>query len=372
MCARSILGSKVNPNLKLKSLNLNDIKKIFPVEFASRIKGITFNGNYGDPAAGKDVSEILHWFREQNPRVIFRFHSNGGLNSPEWWASIAPYFKEGHSEVHFSIDGLEHSNHLYRLNVHWDNIMKNASAFIEAGGQAAWDFIAFRHNEHQIDKARNLSKSMGFKRFVFKKTGRFTSKLVGDQMVNGNPVYDKTMKFQYFLEAAKNESNVNTNVSDDFRVSDLKEAEQGLKDSNHKLELDLSPNEHKFRTLTPEQKKQREEFSKTCSINCRVKKDKSIYIDHLGNVFPCCWTAWPYYGFWDQIESREIRELIDSNGGIEKINALKNSIQDIVHGDVFNYIATGISKKNSNTPLYSCATTCGDDGIRMSEESPNN
>ena len=40
--------------------------------------------------------------------------------------------------------------------------MENAQAFINAGGRARWDYIAFAHNEHQIDEARQLAEDMGF------------------------------------------------------------------------------------------------------------------------------------------------------------------------------------------------------------------
>ena len=51
--------------------------------------------------------------------------------------------------------------------------MASAKALIEAGGTAEWQFIVFRHNEHQIQDAMNLAKTMGFKRFNIVKTTRF-------------------------------------------------------------------------------------------------------------------------------------------------------------------------------------------------------
>jgi hypothetical protein len=40
--------------------------------------------------------------------------------------------------------------------------MDNAKSFINAGGQAVWKFILFRHNEHQLLDVIKLSKDLGF------------------------------------------------------------------------------------------------------------------------------------------------------------------------------------------------------------------
>ena len=63
----------------------------------------------------------------------------------------------------FSIDGLKNTNELYRRKLEWEKLMRNASAFIEAGGVAYWDMLVFKHNEHQIEEVRQLAKNMGFK-----------------------------------------------------------------------------------------------------------------------------------------------------------------------------------------------------------------
>ena len=65
----------------------------------------------------------------------------------------------------FSIDGLADTNKLYRIGINHDRVMANAKAFIEAGGKARWKFIVFRHNEHQVEEARELAKDMGFWQF---------------------------------------------------------------------------------------------------------------------------------------------------------------------------------------------------------------
>ena len=51
--------------------------------------------------------------------------------------------------------------------------MANATAYINAGGTAHWEMIVFKHNEHQIDEAKQLAEDMGFRVFRTKATSRF-------------------------------------------------------------------------------------------------------------------------------------------------------------------------------------------------------
>ena len=53
--------------------------------------------------------------------------------------------------------------------------MKNAKAFISAGGTAEWAFIKFKHNEHQLYAAEALAKTHGFARFTYKDSARFVA-----------------------------------------------------------------------------------------------------------------------------------------------------------------------------------------------------
>ena len=44
--------------------------------------------------------------------------------------------------------------------------MENARAFIDEGGNAAWQYLIFPWNAHQVDEAKELSVEMGFKQFI--------------------------------------------------------------------------------------------------------------------------------------------------------------------------------------------------------------
>ena len=88
-------------------------------------------------------------------------HTNGGVRNEHFWMDLA----ELDVKVIFSIDGLADTNHLYRRNVKWDKLMSNVETFISNGGRANWEYLVFKHNQHQTSQAEALSKRMGFVNF---------------------------------------------------------------------------------------------------------------------------------------------------------------------------------------------------------------
>ena len=91
----------------------------------------------------------------------FEMNTNGDLFGPKTWYDLGQKMTEG-DQVIFALDGLKNTHEKYR-NTNWVNVIKNMKAFIEGGGNAIWQMILFRHNEHQIDIVKNLSKSIGCK-----------------------------------------------------------------------------------------------------------------------------------------------------------------------------------------------------------------
>jgi MoaA/NifB/PqqE/SkfB family radical SAM enzyme len=129
-------------------------------------------GNYGDPAAARHGLEIYRWFRSINPDIVLGMNTNGGIRDAAWWKELAEIMTGPRDYVVFSIDGLEDTNHRYRVRVDWSRVMTNAASFISAGGSAHWDMLVYRHNQHQVDEARALAHQMGFSWFRAKHSRR--------------------------------------------------------------------------------------------------------------------------------------------------------------------------------------------------------
>jgi sulfatase maturation enzyme AslB (radical SAM superfamily) len=155
-----------------RHLNMEQITRVFDKEKISKLDKMFMCGVYGDPAAGTNTLDIYKQFRELNDDIVLGMNTNGALKDHTWWHELGSIFNQPQDYVVFSIDGLEDTNSVYRVNVNWKKLMTNVDAFISAGGSAHWDMLIYRHNEHQVDACEQLARHMGFSWFRAKVSKR--------------------------------------------------------------------------------------------------------------------------------------------------------------------------------------------------------
>ena len=323
MCARNVSGGRVNPYLPVTELSLNDIQKALPADFISRLRRISFCGNHGDPVTAKELPSILRFLREINPDLFINLWTNGSLRSASYWRSLAKIL----SVVHFSIDGLADTNGIYRRGADFGKIMENAAAFIEAGGEAIWDFIVFRHNEHQVEEARALARKMGFQRLILKKTGRFFSNS-RSQTKSRHPVLNRKGEREYFLEPPENPAY-----------------------QNESLRLDMASSGEKLLA----------HLNQT-TVRCQVQEEKSVYISAEGHVFPCCFLAGQMYLWHQKRRENQIYRFLDRLPEKEEsLNIKKRSLKEILQDPFFQKTVPEAQKPGDvrKDRLFMCAKTCG-------------
>jgi sulfatase maturation enzyme AslB (radical SAM superfamily) len=153
-------------------LTMSQILAVFDQHKIAQLDKMFMCGTYGDPAAARHTLDIFREFRKINPNIVLGMNSNGALQNTHWWQQLAEILNQPRDYVVFSIDGLEDTNHVYRKNVVWHKLIDNACAFIAAGGSAHWDMLVYQHNEHQVDQAIELARSMGFSWFRSKVSKR--------------------------------------------------------------------------------------------------------------------------------------------------------------------------------------------------------
>lgn len=356
MCARNINGGPNNPNLKNTEITLEIFKKTFSVEFIKQLRRVYFCGNYGDPAVGKDLIAIMEYLRDISPEIYLGMNSNAGIGSPERWKRLGEILSQKNDYCCFSIDGMADTNHIYRRNVKWNHVMQSAEAFIKAGGKARWEYIVFKHNEHQTEDARKLAISMGFSKFNLKDTGRFFS-IQNDVKVQAYPVYDKNLEFEYYIEPS-------TLDTERYQTSGIF---KDLVNSEHnsffpkKMEIDINStglkglDENYFTESNAENR-----LTTDANINCKAMMESSIFLSADGHIYPCCWTAYPMNSFWNSNEARQLRQEIGDCGGMDTINIHKTSIYDIIEGSFFKKIAQSWNKPCAKDgKLISCSIHCG-------------
>ena len=170
LCARET-NPVFNKNIK-NHLRIDQLLEHFDDNAIAKLDKVFMCGNYGDPVAGKNTLDILKYVRNINPSITLGINTNGALQTTAWWSEVGKLFNNPTDYVVFSIDGLEDTNSIYRVNVIWEKVMNNAKAFINAGGSAHWDMLVYKHNQHQVESAEQLSRDMGFSWFRAKVSKR--------------------------------------------------------------------------------------------------------------------------------------------------------------------------------------------------------
>jgi len=309
MCDRNENGGDVNPYLEERELTFDIIHRTFPPSLIKQLKRMYMCGNYGDPILAKDTMQILKYFRAWNANMNLTVITNGCSKPTPWWIELA----EVVDTVRFGIDGLKDTHKIYRQGAIYNLIIRNAKAYIDAGGYAIWDYLVFGHNEHQIEEARQLSEKLGFKEFIVKKTGRFFSNV----KLEGKDEHAGICK-------PKLEKNINKSLQKEHDIVE------------------------KYGSM--------ESYLNKVDIDCKVLKNKEIYISAEGIVLPCCWLAGQMYKWYLPPNSTQVWELIDKN----KININKVSLYNIFKSGMFDEIQDTWSKPSTDEgKLKTCALKCG-------------
>ncbi len=171
VCVRYVVGpDENNQDILYKNpgvvfnqvLDIVHIKNLFTSSLLSNnYLMINLIGTAGEPLAHPKFLDIVKIIVNARPKAIFNIHTNGGIKSPAFFKALAKTLPKRH-RVCFSFDGIDaETNSIYRIGVDWDKAQKNMRTFIEAGGNATWQFIIFDHNRHQLDAARKLAKQLG-------------------------------------------------------------------------------------------------------------------------------------------------------------------------------------------------------------------
>jgi MoaA/NifB/PqqE/SkfB family radical SAM enzyme len=366
MCTRFHINSPlIRPDLTIDQITIDKFKKYFPPEVIKKCEIILFCGVHGDPGMARDLYEICEYIAETNPEIALRINTNGGMRKPEFWKKMGELFaKQRHDHwrwvITWSIDGLKDTNHLYRRNVVWEAVSANAQAFIDAGGFADWDFLIFKHNEHQIDEANALSKKMGFMNFYPKKSLGVDN----GQQLQRMSAMTRDGKLDYWIDPPVNPKNRNLEdppikgISDQFWEFDIEHYKR-LKDTkttfNNYPELILTA----YDMLAREDNKQLD----NAEIKCKAKTmggGKEIFVDNFGRVMPCCYIGTHLNGTHSDSQSLQLHYEMDKHGW-EGFDLNKHTLKEVLDGQHLDRVFTDSWTKPSckEGKMAYCANICG-------------
>jgi MoaA/NifB/PqqE/SkfB family radical SAM enzyme len=310
MCPRNLYGSNYNEGYVEHNMTLSEAKIIFAPEFISQLQRVLINGNFGDMVMNPETLDIIHYFKSHaRSDLVIEISTNGGARNKEFWQQLAATG----ARVYFCLDGLEDTHSLYRRNTVYSTVIKNAEIFIKAGGYAVWKMIAFDHNEHQFEQAQNLSKQMGFKGFTQIRQNR-----------NNSPVFDREGNFVYVIGQLT------------YTVPpQIKYAIQLREFGHYKTNINLRNR-----------------------IDCEVKRTKSVYVNSIGEVYPCCYMGHNPLTFGKNsylgAANQQVKPLISQNNALEHgLNAALKWFDKVAESWQWSTVEQG--------RLIHCNDKCGQD-----------
>jgi len=322
-CPRNVYGS----NHLLHGLTEED----FPIELLDQIdlpvlNDVLVNGNYGDIVMHSKPKEFIDalvskWEAKRDKPTV-RIHSNGGGLPNSFWKHIGSL----KLNVEFGIDGVTNEQHqLYRQNTRLDIVLKNAKTFIDAGGEANWAMTLFKHNQNDVETAKQMAKDMGFNMFKTRPSIRFRHLTADNEPVGA--VLNDDFSVKHWLQPV-NGKEISTDLSALGRSIQRKfqiDHEKGNVILTETIDNGVSHN----------------------SVTCKVKKMSKVYVSAKGKVAPCSFLG--MIETWD----KDCQLLgIDPN-----FNSLHNNkMSDILKHEFWDILDN--SHKN-NKVLNTCKFNCG-------------
>ena len=324
MCLRNFHGGGKNNLLELHDWTLQDFRNRLTEDLLRQLKGFYFCGNLGDPIINDDLLAMIEYAVSINEDLYIRVHTNGGARDTSWWKRLAEVLPKKHLVI-FSLDGMRDTHSIYRIGTKFDTVLSNAKTFINNNGHAEWSFIKFKHNQHQVAEAKSLAESMGFVSFTVKNTSRFIRDPEFD-------VLDKKDRVIYKLKPPSDmiDPIVSQDIIDNY-----------------------------------------ESIVSRAVIECPVKKEKQVFIDCKGIVYPCCWIAsLPWTELRENTPANNVKEkmveqyqkMIGHFGGENLLNLDNRTLQEILESKEWRTLENFLWEENK---FIMCARTCGKTEIKF-------
>lgn len=348
-CPRYFNNSRIpNPWVKQSYMSYENYRKFFPPEILNITEVLNFCGNFGDPVTNPDLLKIVQYTAE-NLKGYLEIHTNGGMHLPSTWEKIGKVFKEKRDSrwvVVFSIDGLSDTNHIYRRNVKWNKLQENFLSFNKAGGKSIWEYLVFRHNEHQLDEATKLAKEYGFEQIRFKNALNLD---------NG----------EHFITIPA--MNVDGNVDYHIYPPEQEKYRTSVPSSTRVVESDFSFNPNSSFKKDLRYVGGEEEIPTLESIEIVPRCKDHFYVDANGNVFPCCHTGIILGKIEEKNGKFNYRTYKDKqlheaylDYGIENLNLYTAELSSIVKNRILDSIySSKWNKTIREGKQIRCIDTCG-------------
>ena len=168
----------------------------------------------------------------------------------------------------------------------WNDIIRHAEIFIQAGGSALWQMLEFPWNKKDVKRCKKIAKKIGMKRFVLRR--------------------DRSKYSQNGKASAVPFPNRIKTIPDRFSKR-----------------LDIS-SVHKMVAS----------FGDNLSIDCHFRQEKKMFLDYNGAIWPCCFVANPLARGYTQ--HREMYNKTFSKYGENFNSPYRYNLDEILAGEYYS------------------------------------
>ncbi|MFA5351010.1 MAG: radical SAM protein [Candidatus Omnitrophota bacterium] len=121
--------------------------------------------NWGEPLLNKDLTKMIRYTKEENEAIRIITSTNLNIRDSRL---LEDFMSSGIDEIIVSCDGASGSVYeKYRIGGDFNLVVDNLRFLIQLRKKLSkkplvtWNFIVFKHNEHEIELARGMAKNIG-------------------------------------------------------------------------------------------------------------------------------------------------------------------------------------------------------------------
>ena len=314
-----VLSKHADKILNKEYITIDIIRERFKREMFPNMRIINFCGSVDEPTSHPQFFDIIRHFVDWG--VHINIATNGSLRTTKWWTELAEIIKHSSHAVTWGIDGSDELSEVYRQGSSFKKVEQNYRAFNNAGGRSNWQFIVFEHNEHQLEEAKQKAVDEGFKNFKTIISHRTESK-------------DNAVKAVKTIPKPAPKPEVTTPVKQTVVETKPKPAPVIKPKPTEKVDM---PKEMPY-------------------ISCKYGNQKRIFVNHMGNVIPCCHLNSKMLEYSVAHDPKdEFEELLNIHNYKDTINLKNASIEQSIHSNVWQGI---IDSWDSENPLPRCMQVC--------------
>jgi MoaA/NifB/PqqE/SkfB family radical SAM enzyme len=140
-----------------QDLDIDVLEKFLDCDSGNQVNHFWLCGDYGDSIYYPDLFELIKRFRN---KVRFTIVTNGSRQTEIFWNTLASLVTDKDCII-FSIDGLEDTNHLYRINSDWPSIMMGLDIMVKSPAQVHWKTIIFKFNYNKLAEMKTFANDKG-------------------------------------------------------------------------------------------------------------------------------------------------------------------------------------------------------------------